>query len=46
MGEKEKGLTKPFLAINAKGEIILAQSKRTAPPPFSKLSRIISKIGI
>jgi hypothetical protein len=34
-GEKVKGLTKSlFLAINAKGERVLAQSKRTAPPPF------------
>jgi hypothetical protein len=31
---KYKGLTKsPFLVIHAKGERILAQSKRTAPPP-------------
>jgi hypothetical protein len=30
-------LTKyPFLAIHAKGEKVLAQSKRTAPPPISK----------
>jgi hypothetical protein len=30
-------LTKyPFLAIHAKGEKVLAQSKRTAPPPNSK----------
>jgi hypothetical protein len=26
-----------FLAIHAKGERVLAQSKRTAPPPISKL---------
>jgi hypothetical protein len=32
-------LTKyPFLAIHAKGEKILAQSKRTAPPPISKIA--------
>jgi hypothetical protein len=29
----------PILAIHAKGEKVLAQSKRTAPPPiFKKLS--------
>ena len=27
-----------FLAIHAKGEKVLAQSKRTAPPPISKMS--------
>jgi hypothetical protein len=27
----------PFLAIHAKGEKVLAQSKRTAPPPISKM---------
>jgi hypothetical protein len=36
-GEKVKGLIfhskYPFLAIHAKGEKVLAQSKRTAPPP-------------
>jgi hypothetical protein len=26
----------PFLAIHAKGEKVLAQSKRTAPPPISQ----------
>jgi hypothetical protein len=34
-GERNKGSQKtPFLAINAKGEKVLAQSKRTAPPIF------------
>jgi hypothetical protein len=27
----------PFLAIHAKGEKVLAQSKRTAPPPIFKI---------
>jgi hypothetical protein len=27
----------PFLAIHAKGEKVLAQSKRTTPPPISKI---------
>jgi hypothetical protein len=38
-GEKvviKRALMLPFLAIHAKGEKVLAQSKRTAPPPFSK----------
>jgi hypothetical protein len=36
-GEKVKGLTKaPFLVIMPKGERVLAQSKRIAPPPISK----------
>jgi hypothetical protein len=30
----------PFLAIHAKGEKVLAQSKRTAPPPNFKDSQI------
>jgi hypothetical protein len=47
MGEKVKGLTKsPFLAINAKGGRVLAQSKRTAPPPNSKNFEIKLSIGI
>jgi hypothetical protein len=31
-GESKRALKTPFLAINAKGERVLAQSKRTAPP--------------
>jgi predicted transcriptional regulator len=39
MGEKVKGSQiSLFLAINAKGEKILAQSKRTAPLPNFKRS--------
>jgi hypothetical protein len=30
-------LMTPFLAIHAKGERVLAQSKRTAPPPNFKM---------
>jgi hypothetical protein len=41
-----KGLSSsPFLAINAKGEKGLAQSKRTAPP-FQKSSQMFISIGI
>jgi hypothetical protein len=32
LGESKRALKTPFLAINAKGERVLAQSKRTAPP--------------
>jgi hypothetical protein len=36
-GERLKGLTKsPFWRLMPKGEKVLAQSKRTAPPPISK----------
>jgi hypothetical protein len=31
-GNLKRALKTPFLAINAKGERVLAQSKRTAPP--------------
>jgi hypothetical protein len=38
-GENAKLLSSsPFLAINAKGEKVLAQSKRTAPPPFQNFT--------
>jgi hypothetical protein len=41
MGEKvQRALKTPFLAINAKGERVLAQSNRTAPPrQFQKKNR-------
>jgi hypothetical protein len=36
----KRALKTPFLAINAKGERVLAQSKRTAPPrQFQKISK-------
>jgi hypothetical protein len=33
----------PFLAIHAKGGKVLAQSKRTAPPPISKFQVVLRK---
>jgi hypothetical protein len=46
MGERVKRALKRlrFWQLMPKRERILAQSKRTAPPPISKLSRIISKL--
>jgi hypothetical protein len=39
-GESKRALKTPFLAINAKGERVLAQSKRIAPPrQFQKISK-------
>jgi hypothetical protein len=40
-GESKKGSQNlHFWRLMPKGERVLAQSKRTAPPPISKLSRI------
>jgi hypothetical protein len=44
---KVKGLTKSlFWRLMPKGERVLAQSKRTAPPPNSKIFEIKFSIGI
>jgi hypothetical protein len=42
LGRNKKGYQKtPFLAINAKGgEILRAQSKRTAPPTTTNVEKI------
>jgi hypothetical protein len=42
----KRALMTPFLVIHAKGERVLAQSKRTAPPPISKIlvSQFVFKV--
>jgi hypothetical protein len=40
----ERALMTPFLAIHAKGEKVLAQSKRTAPPPISKIQFVFEVV--
>jgi hypothetical protein len=46
-GRERKGLIfhskYPFLVIHAKGEKVLAQSKRTAPPPKDRITTLIFK---